>query len=247
MDTSHEICLSNAVHQLQHYIESLQRCGVEIITLPANEEAPDSVFIEDTALVIGQRACLTRPALTSRRGEVPPVRDVLEKFGIETTELDDPSALLDGGDIIYTGQEILVGSSSRTNRAGIESLQRTFPEIPVTSIPIHGTLHLKSVATLAEADLLVIGGSSAAQSILQALKSRAQGQYRFLQLNGDVASNVINVNKNVLLKPAEEIGASDFKKLTEALSVPWIEVPFSEFYKADGCLSCCSLLIQAGN
>lgn len=66
-----------------------------------------------------------------------------------------------------SGQEILVGSSSRTNRAGIESLQRTFPEIPVTSIPIHGTLHLKSVATLAEADLLVIGGSSAAQSILQ--------------------------------------------------------------------------------
>ncbi|KAK7109003.1 N(G),N(G)-dimethylarginine dimethylaminohydrolase 1-like [Littorina saxatilis] len=244
MDTSEQIVLSRALEQMKNYIDVLKRCGLKVITLPADERYPDCLFVEDAALVIGQKACLTRPGHPSRRGEVQAIKEALENLGIKTQELDDPSAMLDGGDIIFTGQEILVGESERSNRAATESLQRVFPEFPVTSIPICGMLHLKSVATLAREGVITVGGSEPSQEVLKLLKSKAKGQYKYIQLSHDQSANVVFINGNALIKPESEIGSSDFKVLTTELQIPTIPVEFGEFYKADGCLSCCSLLLQ---
>ena len=65
------------------------------------------------------------------------------------------------------GQEILVGESTRSNKAAAESLQRAFPSFPVTQVPVRGTLHLKSVATLAQDGVLLVGGSKAGQEVLK--------------------------------------------------------------------------------
>ncbi|KAK7493226.1 hypothetical protein BaRGS_00015563 [Batillaria attramentaria] len=244
LDWSKNIVYERAVKQWRKYTEILTKCGLEVVTIPADERYPDCVFIEDSALVIGQRACLTRPGHPNRRGEVQAVKDELKRLKIETVELDDPSALLDGGDIIFTGQEILVGDSTRTNEEGAMSLQRAFPEFPVTRIPIKGCLHLKSVASLGNEGVIIVGGSQAGSAVLQNLKQRAQGQYKFVQLDDDCAANVLFVNGNAIIKSQKEIGPSNFRKLTEALTVPCLEVEFDEFYKADGCLSCCSVLLQ---
>lgn len=70
MDPSQQIVLSRAIEQLRKYVDVLKECGLEVITIPADEQYPDCVFVEDTALVIGQKACLTRPGHETRRGEV---------------------------------------------------------------------------------------------------------------------------------------------------------------------------------
>ena len=69
-DTSQEIDLSRAVQQMNNYISVLKQCGLKVITLPADEKYPDCLFVEDMAVVIGQKACLTQPGHPSRRGEV---------------------------------------------------------------------------------------------------------------------------------------------------------------------------------
>ena len=69
--------------------------------------------------------------------------------------------------VSHAGQEIFVGESLRSNKAGAESLQRAFPEFPVTQVPIRGTLHLKSVATLAQDGVLLVSDSKAGQEVLK--------------------------------------------------------------------------------
>ena len=70
MDSSKQIVLSSAIEQLSKYVDILKRCGLVVITIPADEHYPDCVFVEDSALVIGRKACLTKPGHPSRRGEV---------------------------------------------------------------------------------------------------------------------------------------------------------------------------------
>lgn len=243
MDASQQVDAACASQQLQAYTEALERCGVRVVTLPADDQYPDCVFVEDTAVVLGQRACLTRPGHPSRRGEVAAMKQALEALGVPLTELDDPEARLDGGDVIFTGQEILVGQSKRSNHAAVESLRRAFPEYPVTPVPVEGTLHLKNVATLAEEGVLVISSSPLGQKVMECIQSTAHGRYRFLQVDNDVSTNVICINGCVIMKSEQEIGAKDYKSLAQGLSVPVIAVQFDEFYKADGCLTCCCLLL----
>lgn len=244
-DSSKKIEMARAVSQWQNYTAALKKSGLEVVTLPADERYPDCVFVEDTALVVGQKACLLRPGRPSRRGEVQAMGDLLRSLKVEVTELDDPSALVDGGDIIFTGQEILIGAGDRSNKAATESLQRVFRDFPVTSIPVKGCLHLKSVASLLQDGIIAVGGSPASSEVLKYLKQRAQGKYKFIQLSDDHAANAVFVHDSILIKSRKEIGPANFRKLTEAVTVPVTEVEFDEFYKVDGCLTCCSILLRA--
>ena len=70
LDPSQQIVLSRAIEQMRKYVDVLKKCGLEVMTIPAEEHYPDCIFVEDAALVIGQKACLSRPGHTHRRGEV---------------------------------------------------------------------------------------------------------------------------------------------------------------------------------
>ncbi|XP_076472142.1 N(G),N(G)-dimethylarginine dimethylaminohydrolase 1-like [Babylonia areolata] len=244
MDSSQQISLTRAKEQWNNYRETLEQCSLKVITLPADEKYPDCTFVEDVAVVIGQKACMTRLGHPSRVNEGVPIQECLRSLGFQVDEMDDPAATMDGGDVLFTGKEIFVGLSSRTNKAGLDCLQRVFSDFPVTGIPVTGTLHLKSVVTMAQEGVLLMGSSAASQTALKVLQEKSREQYQIIQLEKDRSANVLFVNGQTILKDQKDLG-NDFKKITSCLTVPWVEVTFDELYKADGCLTCCSILVQA--
>nr|XP_039273228.1 N(G),N(G)-dimethylarginine dimethylaminohydrolase 1-like [Styela clava] len=119
----------NTIKQHDNYVNILRNeIGLKVVELPADEELPDCVFVEDVAVVIGNKALVTTPGHKSRQGETDAMRKCLHDLGLNLTIMKDmdSEALLDGGDVLFTGQEIMVGVSSRTNRAACTVLAQTF-------------------------------------------------------------------------------------------------------------------------
>jgi N-dimethylarginine dimethylaminohydrolase len=115
----------------------------EVIEIPADNQYPDCPFIEDTAIVIGNQALITRPGAVSRQGEEVEVHHALAKMGLKISEVQPPG-LIDGGDVLYASGLLFAGKSRRTNDDGILALTNAFPEIGVHPIKVAKRLHLKS-------------------------------------------------------------------------------------------------------
>src|SRR5688500_15411180 len=108
---------ANAVAQHLRYIRALEECGLEVTALDADEKYPDSVFIEDTAVVTARCAILARPGAESRRAEVHGVEEVLSGRYENIERIIDPGTL-DGGDVLQAGDHFYIGLTSRTNLEG---------------------------------------------------------------------------------------------------------------------------------
>ena len=154
--TREPIDLDLAREQHRAYEQTLARFGCEIVRLPAEPELPDSVFVEDAAVVLGNIAVITRPGAESRRPETASVADVLRGYR-ELAFIEEP-ATLDGGDVLHVGARVYVGLTGRTNEAGAEQLRRLLMPrgYAVTSVPVEGCLHLKSAAALVTACVLLV-------------------------------------------------------------------------------------------
>ena len=103
------------------YVEALMSAGVEVINLTALNEFPDGQFVEDTALCLPKAAILMRPGAPSRLGEVNEIAPKLRELFEDVYEIDD-QGYIEGGDILVTGKEILVGRSARTDENGVRQL-----------------------------------------------------------------------------------------------------------------------------
>lgn len=177
------------------YVEALKKLNLEVIELEADEAHPDCVFVEDTAVVVGQTALLTHPGHESRRGEVESIKHVLlTKVALAHVVCVEPPATLDGGDVLFTGREFFVGLSSRTNEAGIDDLSKAFPNFPVTAIDVSVHLHLKTMMTMAGEDLIVVGAGEALTKAWAELESKAKFKYRKLVVPEDRAANCLCIN-----------------------------------------------------
>ena len=108
--------MERALSQHRAYVDAFKLMGVHVTVLEPDEEFPDCVFVEDAAIVVHGHALLTQPGDPSRRNETLRMKQVLKNAGLIVMEVNDPEATLDGGDVLYTGREILVGQSKRTNR-----------------------------------------------------------------------------------------------------------------------------------
>ena len=148
-----EVCLKTAQQQHDNLVNILRtECGIpEVYELSSGGYA-DSVFIEDTAVAIGPNVLVTTPGAESRQGEVIDVRNRLKQLdGVKVASMEklDPEARMDGGDVMFTGYELIVGISSRTNAAGADAIQEAFPNVPVRTVDIQQfgdtSLHLKFV------------------------------------------------------------------------------------------------------
>ena len=104
-----------------HYIETLRAAGAEVIELDALKEFPDSVFVEDVALCLPEAAIMMRPGAASRAGEVAQMAPILRDLYEQVLTIDGPG-FIEGGDILTTSKEILVGRSERTDSAGVAEL-----------------------------------------------------------------------------------------------------------------------------
>ena len=137
-----EVDLALAFAQWERYVATLADAGFEIVELPAADECPDGVFVEDVLVVDRDLAVVTRPGAEPRRAEIHGLADFVAKLGFRTAELREP-ATLDGGDVIRTRDGFLVGVGARTNGVGATQLAAATGR-PVATAPVDRVLHLKT-------------------------------------------------------------------------------------------------------
>jgi len=224
-----------AAQQHQQYQSMLSSFGCEIVVVPTEPGLPDSVFIEDTAIVLDEIAVLCRPGAESRRPEVAGVEEVLRHY--RTLASIQPPGTLDGGDLLRTGKVIYAGLSSRSNQSGIEQLSNVVVEFgySVKTVETTKCLHLKSAVSEVAPGMLLINSDWINRS--------AFGDCELIDIDKEEphAANALLVGRNVIYP-------SSFPRTREKLAARGIEVTpvdMSELQKAEGAATCCSLIFTA--
>lgn len=226
---------TRAARQHDEYEQLLRTLGCDVRRLPGLPDHPDSVFIEDTAIVLDECAVITRPGAESRRGEVTGVADALRPLR-PLRHIEAPGTL-DGGDVLRVGHRLYVGRSSRSNDDGARQLASAVAShgYTVQRVPLRGCLHLKSaVSALPHGALLlkpqwVDGSSFDGAPFLCVHPDEPEG------------ANVLVVGETVIV-PAS---APRTRGILQAAGYSTVAVDASELAKAEGGLTCCSLLVAA--
>ena len=229
------IDVANARRQHAAYEGVLRSLRCDVQQLSALHDHPDSVFIEDTALVFDECAVITRPGAESRRGETASVAEALKPLR-RLYHIDAPGTL-DGGDVLRVGKRLYVGASTRSNEDGARQLADALSPYgySVTRTPMRGCLHLKTaVSTLPNGVLLLDPRCVDPESFDGA---------RCIHVDHDEpeAANVLVVGETVVL-PAS---APRTREMLNAAGYRTVAVDASELAKAEGGLTCCSLLLSS--
>ncbi len=214
------------------YIAALRDAGVRVTVLDALEKFPDSIFVEDPALVFTQAAVLLRPGAPSRMSEAQELSATLASRFPEVLQLSDGFA--DGGDILVTPDRVLIGLSPRTNEAGAADLQALLASIGLDSNVVQvprGTLHLKTDCSLLDEETVLATETLANSGILDG--------FRILVVSADErhATNAIRVNDVVFIRA----GCPRTLDMLSAHGLKVLPLPASEIAKIDAGLSCMSL------
>jgi dimethylargininase len=153
------IDVAKAIAQHQAYQDCLAQLGVQVVSLPAEPDLPDSVFVEDAAVIVDEVAVITNMGAPSRRPEARSIADALSPYR-PIRFITDP-ATLDGGDVLRIGRRIFVGLSKRTNRAGFAQLRDILRAYgyEVEAVEIRGCLHLKSACSQVGSDAVLVNRS----------------------------------------------------------------------------------------
>jgi dimethylargininase len=223
------------VARRQHlaYVKALQSLGLVVTVLPAEDRFPDCCFVEDCAVYADGIALITRPGTRSRRGEEISIADALRPHA--RLQWMAAPATLEGGDCLLMGRRWYVGRSERSNAAGACRLREVFGPLgfEVVEVPVGGLLHLKCVCScLGDGVLLLADG---------AVPPDAFPDVRVIRVPADeaYAANCVAVNGTVLM-PA---GFPAARRAIEAEGLRVQELDVSEIRKADGSLTCLSLLL----
>lgn len=234
---SKTINVAAAIAQHVAYVEALESIGVQVVTLPADDDFPDGCFVDDTAVVVGGAALVTRPGAPSRQGETASVADLLERNGVKITYMSEP-ATLDGGDVLRLRDRLVVGRSERTNEEGIRQLEGYAEDVGhqlfVVDLP-PGILHLQTGVTAIDQDSVV-----GLRSLLDHPALRSATRRLVLDPPEMVACNAIGVGGHVLIAA----GYPRVARLLEQQGFAVHALDISEFTKADGGLTCLSLLCE---
>jgi dimethylargininase len=230
-----------ATMQAHHdaYVATLRGTGATVIELPPLDAFPDSVFVEDTALCLPQGAVVMRPGAPSRLGEAAEMAPHLRALYGEVVTISGPDSFIEGGDILTTETEVLVGRSARTNAAGIAELARLIAPWGHQVREVHtppGVLHFKTDRSLLDAE-----------TILSTTRLSASGcfaGYHVIDVpeGEEAAANTIRFNDLVLM-PA------GFPRTRDAILAAGFtvrEIGNSECAKLDGGMSCLSLRFTPG-
>jgi dimethylargininase len=220
--------------QHEAYGRALESAGCRILSLPEEPDLPDSVFVEDAAVVLEEVAVLTRPGAASRRREVDSVAEALAPHR-PLARIAEPGTL-DGGDVLAMGRTLYVGLSRRTNREGIEQLSALVSGrgFSVRAVEVTGCLHLKSAVTAVGPETLLLHPAWVGGDAFQ--------PYRRIEVDErePYAANALRIGERVIY-PAS------FPRTRERLErngVAATEVDISELQKAEGAVTCCSLVFR---
>lgn len=223
-----------AAAQHRGYCEALEACGARVVTLPAVDELPDSVFVEDTAIVLDEVAVLTRPGVESRRGEVSLIEPEVARLR-PVVRVETP-ATLEGGDVLRLGRTLYVGLSPRTNAEGADALRRfAAPHgYEVLTVEPRGCLHLKTGCSGLDEKTVLVNPDWIDAAVFRGREVVT------VDASEPWAANVLHVNNSVCVSASCPRTAE--KLSTRGYAVRVVEV--SEFAKAEGALTCMSLLFR---
>ena len=225
-----DVALAKSQHA--EYCKALQKFGLELIWIKGDNTLPDSCFVEDTAVVLGEKAIICNMKTKSRVKEVVEVAKVLEK--LKETYYIKPPATIDGGDVLKIEDKVFVGLSARTNIHAISQLRKilensNFEIVPVT---IQNVLHLKSACTYLGNNCVILSKGHFDTAILRDYKKIV------VPRGEEYVADCLAINGTVLM--AE--GFPKTKKLVEKEGFFVKELEMSEFRRGDGALTCLSIL-----
>ena len=227
------IAVDRARAQHAAYCDLLRRHGLEVRMLDANDAFPDSVFVEDTAIVLDELALLTALGTPTRRGEQIAVAAALADYR-PVTPIPFP-ATIEGGDVLRVGRTLFVGHSSRTNAAGIQALTDFAGPLGYRVVPVAvtGCLHLKTGVTALDDETVLLNPAW--------IDSTPFARFRQMPVpeREPFAANVLRLD-HALVAHAGFVATID---LLERAGYTIDTLDISEFLKAEAGLTCMSLLI----
>ena len=223
------------VAQAQHdsYVRALKELGCAVLELPAEADLPDSVFVEDTAVILPEVALITRPGADSRKPEIESIIPLLKHYR-ELVFIESP-ATVDGGDVLVVGKNIYVGMSTRSNQAAVDQMNHLLGNYgyKVQGVELHDCLHLKTAMTRVDDTTLLINRKWVDVENFES--------YRLIDVDESepFAGNCLPIGDAIIF-PVEfpKTGAR-----LEAHGYKLKSVPADELAKAEGAVTCCSLII----
>lgn len=225
---------AKAIQQHADYVQTLRQLGLTVLGLPAADDLPDSVFVEDTALVLDEIAIMASPCL-SRRGEIDSIRQILKQYR-HTADIS-AFARLEGGDVIRDRRTLYIGQSTRTDKNGLESLNSTlsFYGYRLVPIAVSHCLHLSTAASCLDNDTFLINANW--------IDERAFHRKRLIKVPVEEpwASNVLSVGDHVVMP-------SKFPRTCDLLDrhrYKICTVDVSELLKAECGVTCMSLIFDS--
>lgn len=228
------IDVGTAQRQHDAYCSTLRELGVSVIALDGNEAYPDSVFVEDTAVVVDEVAVICSPGAASRRGETDLIERELSKYR-EIYRIRLP-ATIDGGDVLRVGKKVFVGLSSRTNNEGYAELARALSPFGYTveAIETKGSLHLKSACTPINDETLIVNPEWIDTRLLAGfmLVPTAAGE--------EHSANVLRIGDTVCVQSGFPRAVEAIEKLGEKVRL----IDASELAKAEAGLTCSSIVFE---
>jgi len=246
-----------AIQQHEQYITLLKTLIPNVIEISGSddEKYPDCNFIEDTAVVVNNTAIIAQLGHPLRQGEEIAVKNVLEKLHQDDTkslkhlEQVTSNAKFDGGDILYTGTHLFVGISKRTNDDAYDQIKHILhkhePHFSVIKLHVTEGLHLKSVITQLDTNVLLIADNTAGQHIRNEIEdTNSIRDYEFIAVPDMVACNVLRINNNVVIQENFPQSEQIIRKYADTHHLHIHKLNMSELIKSDGALTCSSILMR---
>lgn len=228
------INLEVAIAQHRGYVNALKNLGYEVLELPAKADLPDSVFVEDIAFILPEVAVITRPGADSRKPETESIAQALS-LHTKLIYIREP-ATVDGGDVLVLGKKIFIGMSTRSNNDAVEQLNELLKDYgyKVTGVQLHGCLHLKSAVTRVDDGTLLINKNW--------VDTNPFAEYELIDVDPSepYAANCLPVGDSIIYPTS----FPKTRAVLEARGYKIVSVEVDELAKAEGAVTCCSLILD---
>jgi dimethylargininase len=224
------------VAQSQHhgYVQAIKALGYAVLELPAEPDLPDSVFVEDTSIVLPEVALITRPGADSRKPEIDSIVQALGPYR-DLVFIESPGTL-DGGDVLVLGKNIYVGLSTRSNPEAVQQMNQLLGRYgyKTQGVAMHDCLHLKTAVTRVDAQTLLINRKWVDVENFEG--------FHLIDVHEseDFAANCLPLGDSIIFpisfpKTGAKLGARGYKIKP---------VMVDELAKAEGAVTCCSLILE---
>lgn len=220
-----------AARQWDGYVAALTAHGWRPVEVPAADECPDAVFVEDALIVCGGTAVVARSGAPERRPEASAAAETVAALVDGIARIEEPGTL-DGGDVLQVGSTVYVGRGGRTNEEGIDQLRRALKPLgrTVVAVPVEKVLHLKSAVTALPDGTVLTHGDLVDATVFPARR----------EVPEEAGAHVVPLGGGEVLLAASAPRTAD---LLAGLGYTPVVVDISEFERLEGCVTCLSVLI----